>query len=106
MKPVGEAGGYGITIGPKASRQELEECRAKLLADPANYISQPCIKLSVAPTLSTAGSSRATSICGLLRSPVEHLGLAGWADAGGAAPRLAGRQFVAGRRSKDTWVVG
>src|SRR5262249_17682272 len=35
----------------KASLQELDECRAKLIADPANYISQPCINLSVAPTL-------------------------------------------------------
>jgi uncharacterized circularly permuted ATP-grasp superfamily protein len=51
VKPVGEAGGYGITVGPHASRKELEECRAKLLANPANYISQPCIGLSVAPTL-------------------------------------------------------
>ena len=55
VKPVGEAGGYGITIGPKASRAELEECRAKLVADPANYISQPCIDLSVAPTLCEGG---------------------------------------------------
>ncbi len=30
VKPVGEAGGYGITVGPKASRAELDECRAKL----------------------------------------------------------------------------
>ncbi|MBV8592180.1 MAG: circularly permuted type 2 ATP-grasp protein, partial [Acetobacteraceae bacterium] len=51
VKPVGEAGGYGITIGPKASRAELDDCRAKLVADPANFISQPCINLSVAPTL-------------------------------------------------------
>src|SRR5260221_2141557 len=51
VKPVGEAGGYGITIGPRASRAELDECRAKLVADPANYISQPCISLSVSPTL-------------------------------------------------------
>jgi uncharacterized circularly permuted ATP-grasp superfamily protein len=51
VKPVGEAGGYGITIGPKASRTELAACRDKLLTDPANYISQPCIDLSVAPTL-------------------------------------------------------
>jgi uncharacterized circularly permuted ATP-grasp superfamily protein len=51
VKPVGEAGGYGITVGPKASSRELDDCRAKLLADPANYVSQPCIKLSVAPTL-------------------------------------------------------
>src|SRR5215471_7006082 len=51
VKPVGEAGGYGITIGPRASQAELDECRAKLVADPANYISQPCISLSVSPTL-------------------------------------------------------
>src|SRR5215469_4702643 len=31
VKPVGEAGGYGITIGPRASLAELDECRAKLL---------------------------------------------------------------------------
>src|SRR6202035_109965 len=55
VKPVGEAGGYGITIGPKASGAELEACRAKLIADPANYISQPCIDLSVAPTLYDGG---------------------------------------------------
>ena len=51
VKPVGEAGGYGITVGPKASRAELDDCRTKLIADPANFISQPCIKLSVTPTL-------------------------------------------------------
>ncbi|MBV9860053.1 MAG: circularly permuted type 2 ATP-grasp protein, partial [Alphaproteobacteria bacterium] len=33
VKPVGEAGGYGITIGPRASRAELDECRAKLVSD-------------------------------------------------------------------------
>lgn len=51
VKPVGEAGGYGITIGPRASAAELEVCRAKLLEDPANYISQPMVPLSVCPTL-------------------------------------------------------
>src|ERR1700686_2218584 len=55
VKPVGEAGGYGITIGPRASRAELEECRTKLLADPTNYVSQPCIDLSVAPALVNCG---------------------------------------------------
>ncbi|SNS36870.1 Uncharacterized conserved protein, circularly permuted ATPgrasp superfamily [Azospirillum sp. RU38E] len=55
VKPVGEAGGYGITIGPRASKAELEECRAKLLEDPANYISQPMVPLSVCPTLTEDG---------------------------------------------------
>ncbi len=51
VKPVGEAGGYGIVIGPRASQDELADMRAKLLDDPANYISQPMIRLSVCPTL-------------------------------------------------------
>ena len=51
VEPVGEAGGYGITIGPQASRTELAACWTQPLADPADYISQPCIALSVAPTL-------------------------------------------------------
>jgi uncharacterized circularly permuted ATP-grasp superfamily protein len=49
VKPVGEAGGYGITVGPKASRGELDECRAKLSPIPritsanlaSNYRSRP-----------------------------------------------------------------
>ena len=55
VKPVGESGGYGITVGPRASRAELDAARARLVADPANWISQPMISLSVAPTLTEAG---------------------------------------------------
>ena len=51
VKPVGESGGYGITIGPRATKGEIALARERLLADPANYISQPMIDLSVAPTL-------------------------------------------------------
>ncbi len=55
VKPVGESGGYGITVGPRASRAELDAARALLAADPGNWISQPMISLSVAPTLTDAG---------------------------------------------------
>ena len=51
VKPVGESGGYGILIGPQASQEELSQFREKLKADPANFISQPVISLSVCPTL-------------------------------------------------------
>src|SRR5207237_5851902 len=51
VKPVGESGGYGIVIGPKASTAELERCRSQITADPENFISQPMIELSVCPTL-------------------------------------------------------
>ena len=99
MKPVGEAGGYGITIGPQASRAELDDCRAKLLADPANYISQPCIDLSVAPTLvDGAVEPRHVDLRPFAITGAKHLGVARRADPGRAARGLAGRQFVAGRR--------
>ena len=55
VKPVGESGGYGITVGPLASRAGLATCRERLKADPANYMSQPMVKLSVAPTLFAKG---------------------------------------------------
>jgi uncharacterized circularly permuted ATP-grasp superfamily protein len=52
IKPVGESGGYGIVVGPKSSAAELDDCRRQIMADPANFISQPMIGLSVCPTLS------------------------------------------------------
>jgi uncharacterized circularly permuted ATP-grasp superfamily protein len=106
VKPVGEAGGYGITVGPNASRRELDDCRAKLLAEPANYISQPCIKLSVAPTL-VDGSVEARHVD--LR-PFAVTGSSTWVLPGGLT-RVALRRgslvvnSSQGGGSKDTWVV-
>ncbi len=51
VKPVGESGGYGVVVGPRASKAELEECRKHVEAKPENYISQPVVDLSVCPTL-------------------------------------------------------
>ncbi|MGA8382043.1 MAG: circularly permuted type 2 ATP-grasp protein [Stellaceae bacterium] len=107
VKPVGEAGGYGITVGPKASRAELDDCRAKLLADPSNYISQPCINLSVAPTL-IDGRIEARHVD--LR-PFAVTGASTWVLPGGLT-RVALRRgslvvnSSQGGGSKDTWVLG
>jgi uncharacterized circularly permuted ATP-grasp superfamily protein len=49
VKAVGESGGYGMLIGPHASKQEIEDFRGKILADPRNYIAQPTLMLSRAP---------------------------------------------------------
>ena len=51
VKPVAEAGGYGITIGPSASDEELSSCRASILADPRGWIAQDVVSLSRHPTL-------------------------------------------------------
>ncbi len=106
VKPVGEAGGYGITIGPKASRAEIQECRAKLVADPANYISQPCIDLSVAPTLCDGGvMPRHVDL-----RPFAITGADTWVLPGGLT-RVALRpgslivNSSQGGGSKDTWVL-
>jgi uncharacterized circularly permuted ATP-grasp superfamily protein len=106
VKPVGESGGYGITIGPRASQAELEECRARLLADPANYISQPCIDLSVCPTLVDGGvEPRHVDL-----RPFAVTGAKTWVLPGGLT-RVALRQgslvvnSSQGGGSKDTWVL-
>jgi uncharacterized circularly permuted ATP-grasp superfamily protein len=49
VKAVGESGGYGMLIGPHATRDEIEDFRRRILADPRNYIAQPTLMLSRAP---------------------------------------------------------
>ena len=49
VKAVGESGGYGMLVGPHASKAEREAFAEKLKADPENYIAQPTIQLSTAP---------------------------------------------------------
>ena len=51
VKAVGESGGYGMLVGPHASRDERQAFAAKLRATPENYISQPTLALSRAPCL-------------------------------------------------------
>jgi uncharacterized circularly permuted ATP-grasp superfamily protein len=51
VKATNEAGGYGMMIGPHASKQEREDCAHRILADPRNYIAQPTLALSRVPTL-------------------------------------------------------
>jgi uncharacterized circularly permuted ATP-grasp superfamily protein len=49
VKSVNESGGYGMLIGPHASRAELAEFRARIIADPRNYVAQPTLALSRHP---------------------------------------------------------
>ncbi|MGE0253838.1 MAG: circularly permuted type 2 ATP-grasp protein [Alphaproteobacteria bacterium] len=105
-KPVGEAGGYGVVVGPRATKAELAELRALLLADPANYISQPMVELSVSPTLIED------------RLEPRHIDLRPFAVTGdrtwvlpGGLTRVALRRgslvvnSSQGGGSKDTWVL-
>jgi len=51
VKAVGESGGYGMLIGPHSSVLQREAFRARIQADPRNYIAQPTLSLSSAPCL-------------------------------------------------------
>ena len=55
VKEVHGAGGYGMLIGPAASREQIEEFRRALRADPARYIAQPTLALSTCPTYVDSG---------------------------------------------------
>lgn len=106
IKPVGESGGYGITIGPRASAVELEAARAALVADPSNWISQPVISLSVAPTLCDNGIRPRH----LDLRPFAVTGRETWVLPGGLS-RVAMKEgslivnSSQGGGSKDTWVL-
>ncbi|MGB4866760.1 MAG: circularly permuted type 2 ATP-grasp protein [Hyphomicrobium sp.] len=51
VKEVHGSGGYGMLVGPSATKDEIEAFRAKLIANPSNYIAQPTLALSTCPTL-------------------------------------------------------
>jgi uncharacterized circularly permuted ATP-grasp superfamily protein len=106
VKPVGESGGYGITIGPRATAEQLEAARIALVADPANWISQPVISLSVAPTLCEEGIRPRH----LDLRPFAVTGRDTWVLPGGLSrvAMKAGSLIVnssQGGGSKDTWVL-
>ncbi|MHB8815327.1 MAG: circularly permuted type 2 ATP-grasp protein [Steroidobacteraceae bacterium] len=55
VKEVHGAGGYGMLIGPAATRAQLEEFRARIRAHPERYIAQPTLALSTSPTFANSG---------------------------------------------------
>ena len=50
VKAANESGGYGMLMGPQASKKEIEKFRELVIAEPRNYIAQPMISLSQHPT--------------------------------------------------------
>ena len=107
VKPVNESGGYGIVVGPKASKAELETTRAQILENGRNYVAQPVIGLSRVPTL--VGDELEGRHVDL--RPYALFGSDVWVLPGGLT-RVAlkkGSLVVnssQGGGSKDTWVLG
>lgn len=57
VKEVHGSGGYGMLVGPAASKKEVSAFRAKLIANASNYIAQPTLALSTVPIFTKKGLS-------------------------------------------------
>ena len=55
IKEVHGSGGYGMLVGPTASKKEIKTFAAKLKAKPGNYIAQPTLSLSTVPIFTRKG---------------------------------------------------
>ncbi|MBX3481580.1 MAG: circularly permuted type 2 ATP-grasp protein [Caulobacter sp.] len=55
VKEVHGSGGYGMLVGPAASKREVAAFAEKLRAKPGNYIAQPTLSLSTVPVMTKAG---------------------------------------------------
>lgn len=51
IKPANESGGYGILLGPRATKEQLATYRELVKSNPRNYVAQPMLALSTVPTL-------------------------------------------------------
>jgi uncharacterized circularly permuted ATP-grasp superfamily protein len=106
VKPVGESGGYGICVGPKATKAEIDLCREQLKTNPSNYISQPMIELSVCPTLTDSGvEARHVDL-----RPFAVTGDETWLLPGGLTRVALRRGSIVvnssqGGGTKDTWIL-
>ncbi|MEP5765024.1 MAG: circularly permuted type 2 ATP-grasp protein [Halieaceae bacterium] len=106
VKPANESGGYGMLIGPASSKKQREEFKALINKNPRNYMAQPALALSTAPTL--CGSSIQPRHLDL--RPFTLQGKRHYVTAGGLT-RVALRKgslvvnSSQGGGSKDTWIV-
>jgi uncharacterized circularly permuted ATP-grasp superfamily protein len=55
IKEVHGSGGYGMLVGPTASKAEIQLFREKIIASPEKYIAQPTLSLSTCPTFVESG---------------------------------------------------
>jgi len=107
VKEVHGSGGYGMLVGPQASKAELEMFAARLGAHPENYIAQPTLALSTCPTFVDSGvAARHVDL-----RPFVLNGAKGIHTVPGGLTRVALRQgslvvnSSQGGGTKDTWVI-
>ena len=106
VKSVAEAGGYGMLIGPHATRDEIDSFAVKVKAHPRNFIAQPTLKLSTVPSLSEGELYP----CHVDLRPYVLRGKSNWVSPGGLTRVALKRGSLVvnssqGGGCKDTWVV-
>lgn len=108
VKAVGEAGGYGMLIGPASTQAERDDFKRAIEADPRNYIAQPTLDLSCAPCL-IDGQAQPRHVD--LRPFILNAGDGNINIVPGGLTRVAMREgslvvnSSQGGGSKDTWVL-
>jgi uncharacterized circularly permuted ATP-grasp superfamily protein len=106
VKPANESGGYGLMIGDRCTPEERARTIEAIEADPRNWVAQPILNLSVAPTLTDDGLEPRH----LDLRPFILTGRTSYVTKGGLT-RVAMRKgslvvnSSQGGGSKDTWVV-
>jgi uncharacterized circularly permuted ATP-grasp superfamily protein len=106
VKPVNESGGYGVFVGPHCSKAEAKRVAALVESNPENYVAQPTLSLSTAPTLTPSELSPRH----LDLRPFILQGKDIWVSQGGLT-RVALKEgslvvnSSQGGGSKDTWIV-
>ncbi len=106
VKSVAEAGGYGMLIGPHATRDEIDSFAVKIKAHPRNFIAQPTLQLSTVPSLSEGELYP----CHVDLRPYVLRGKSNWVSPGGLTRVALKRGSLVvnssqGGGCKDTWVV-
>jgi uncharacterized circularly permuted ATP-grasp superfamily protein len=107
VKEVHGSGGYGMLVGPHASKDQVELFRNKLKASPEGFIAQPTLALSTCPTYVNAGvAPRHVDL-----RPFVLTGSDGVRIVPGGLTRVAMREgslvvnSSQGGGTKDTWVL-
>jgi uncharacterized circularly permuted ATP-grasp superfamily protein len=107
VKPANESGGYGMLVGPHSTAAERAAFAERIKADPRNYMAQPTLTLSTAPTLCSDGAEpRHVDLRPFILSSINDT----YVTTGGLT-RVAlvkGSLVVnssQGGGSKDTWIV-
>lgn len=106
VKPANESGGYGMIIGPRATQEERDKFAELIKANPRNYMAQPTLNISTAPTM--VGNAMAPRHLDLRPFILQSNRL--YATTGGLTrvALKAGSLVVnssQGGGSKDTWIV-